>query len=101
MNRVPRTGEGWAGEAMDSIWGEEWVLPDASKITAFLRDDVQITSEDGLNLGVATLLEIRRTELGTLANNQQIRRAADNAIYRVADMAPDSDGWVVCTLARY
>lgn len=100
MNRVPRTGEGWAGEAMDAIWGEDWNLPDNSTISGFLRDDVQIVSEDGLNLGVATILEVRKSERGTLANNQVIRRAADNVGYRVADMAPDSDGWIVCTLAK-
>lgn len=85
---------------MDSIWGESWTLADNSEITAFLRDDVQIVSEDGLRLGVSTILEVRKSEIGTLAQGQTITRQDDSVVYRVADMADDSDGWVICTLAR-
>lgn len=107
MNRVLRTGTGWSGEAMDSIWGEDWLLSDGSTLSGFLRDDVQIVSEDGLRLGVASMLEIRKSEVGPLdtlfranPNDTIITRGEDQTRYRVADMADDSDGWVVCTLAR-
>ena len=100
MPLFPRTGEGFAGDSMDSIFGERWDLPDGIEITGFLRDDVQIVSEDGLRLGAATLLEVRTTERRTLANGQNVTRVEDGVVYRVADMADDSDGWTVCTLAR-
>lgn len=100
MPQYIRTGEGAAGYAMDAIFGEDWRLPDDSMITAFLAEDVQIVSQDGVRLGARPILEVRTANRGTLATGQEITRLATGQAYRVADMADDSDGWVVCSLAR-